>query len=298
MKLRRHRRADGTGHVLVADDRPLEGDDDLLALLADPGDRATADVEIDPAPALPFAPRSLRASSLYEEHIVASSRTMVKRFFPAVQGRAVGAFERVSRRTFPKLKPPPAFYERPLYYMGNHTAMLGDRVPVVHRPWLDFELEVAFVLAREVGDATPEEAEAAIGGFLLFNDWSVRDVQADEYLRGMFGPVVKAKSSANSLGATVVTADEALPRLASGLAAEVRVNGETWARSSTAGAQYGPGALVAEASRDERLGPGDLFAMGTLPGCCGMELDRWVQPGDEVELEVELLGTLTTKVAA
>jgi 2-keto-4-pentenoate hydratase/2-oxohepta-3-ene-1,7-dioic acid hydratase in catechol pathway len=295
VRLRRQRLADGGGETLVVDGRPVEGDD-LLALLAAQRVPAPRDVEVDPTPLLPFAPRSLRASSLYERHIVASSRTLVKRFFPAAQARVVGGFERVSRRPFPKLKPPPAFYERPLYYMGNHTAMLADREPVPYRPWLDFELELAFVLCREVADASESEGEAAIGGFMLFNDWSLREVQADEYLRGMFGPVVKAKSLANSLGATVVSADEVLPRLGAGLSAEVRVNGESWVRSSTAGAQHSPGALVAEASRDERLAPGDLFAMGTVPGCCGLELDRWVQPGDEVELEVELLGTLCTRV--
>jgi 2-keto-4-pentenoate hydratase/2-oxohepta-3-ene-1,7-dioic acid hydratase in catechol pathway len=303
VRLRRHRLADGTGHTLAVQD-PGSGawtalapestfGGDMIAFLGTGTERTAAgdgDVEIDPTPVLPFAPRSLRASSLYEAHIVASSRTLVQRFFPPLQARAVRGFERVARRDFPKLKPPELFYEKPLFYVGNHTAFLADGEPLrypSHTRWLDFELEVGFVLAGE----TPE-----IAGFVLVNDWSARDVQADEYQRGMFGPVVKSKSFANSMGATVVTADEVLPQLAGGLPAEVRVNGEVWARSSTAGAQHGPEAMVAYAGEGERLGAGDLFSMGTLPGCCGMELDRWVSPGDEVELEVELLGTLSTRI--
>jgi 2-keto-4-pentenoate hydratase/2-oxohepta-3-ene-1,7-dioic acid hydratase in catechol pathway len=303
VRLRRHRLADGTGHTLAVQDAESEAWRALPPELACGGDMvaflgagATSPptvaeaVAIDPTPLLPFAPRSLRASSLYEAHIVASSRALVQRFFPPLQARAVRGFEKVARRDFPKLKPPPLFYEKPLFYVGNHTAFVADGEPLRYPPhtrWLDFELEVGFVLAGE----GPE-----IAGFVLVNDWSARDIQADEYQRGMFGPVVKTKTFANSMGSTVVTADEVLPRLAAGLAAEVRVNGEVWARSSTAGAQHGPEAMVAYAGEGERLGAGDLFSMGTLPGCCGLELDRWLSPGDEVVLDVELLGTLRTRI--
>ena len=74
------------------------------------------------------------------------------------------------------------------------------------------------------------------------------------------------------------------------------VNGETWSETSTAGAAHSPGDLVAYASRGERLAAGDVFAMGTLPRGCGLELDRWLQPGDEVRLEIEGVGTLTNRI--
>jgi 2-keto-4-pentenoate hydratase/2-oxohepta-3-ene-1,7-dioic acid hydratase in catechol pathway len=185
-------------------------------------------------------------------------------------------------------------------YVGNHTAVVGEGEKIAwpsHTDRLDFELELGFVLAREVADCTPEEGAAAIGGFFVVNDWSARDVQADEYRHGMFGPAVKAKSFATSFGADFVTADELLGREGA-LRGTVRVNGELWSETSTAGACHGVGELVAFAARGERLGPGDAFAGGTLPHGCGMELDRWLQPGDVVELELEGVGVLRNAVGA
>jgi 2-keto-4-pentenoate hydratase/2-oxohepta-3-ene-1,7-dioic acid hydratase in catechol pathway len=277
---------------------PIAGD--LLDLLAaTPAEREAAidreRVVDEPAGALPFAPRSLRAFSIYPEHIEQSGRVLAKRFFPRPAGVAIGAFEGVTRRTFPALRPK---LEQPAMYVGNHTATLGDGEVVAwpsHTRFLDYELELGFVLAREVRDATPAEGEAAIGGFFVVNDWSARDVQADEYRHGMFGPAVKSKSFANSIGAVVVTADDLLAR-AGGLRGTVRVNGATWSETSTAGAAFSLGDLVAYASRGETLAPGDVFATGTVPRGSGLELDRWVQAGDVVELELEELGTLTNTV--
>jgi len=247
---------------------------------------------------LPFEPRSLRAFSVYADHNVAAARTLVKRFWPKPAGAAIGGFERVTGRDFPALKPGGSFFEEPSFYIGNHTAFLGDGETLPwpgHTDFLDFELELGFVISREVADATPEEGAAAIGGFFVINDWSARDVQAHEYREGMFGPAVKSKSFATGIGADVVDASELLGRW-NELRATVEVNGETWSATSTAGAAHSPGDLVAFASRGERVGPGDVFAMGTVPNGCGLELDRWVAPGDEVRLEIEGVGTLTNRV--
>jgi 2-keto-4-pentenoate hydratase/2-oxohepta-3-ene-1,7-dioic acid hydratase in catechol pathway len=163
-----------------------------------------------------------------------------------------------------------------------------------HTRALDFELELAFVLARPLADAAPAEAAAAIGGWLVLNDWSARDVQAQDARTSIFGPVVKAKTFANSLGCDVLTAD-ALPdwRRATG---RVRVDGELWCEGSTAGPQHDVGALLARASAGERLAPGDVFSTGTMPGCCGLELGRWLAPGQTVELEIDGIGTLTNRI--
>jgi 2-keto-4-pentenoate hydratase/2-oxohepta-3-ene-1,7-dioic acid hydratase in catechol pathway len=272
---------------------------DVLALLAaTPAERdaelAGADRAVagDLVDLLPFEPRSLRAFSIYPAHIEQSGRVLAKRFFPKPAGVAIGAFEGVTRRTFPALKPKLA---QPAMYVGNHTAVVADGATVAwpsHTEFLDYELELGFVLACEVRDATAAEGEAAIGGFFVVNDWSARDVQADEYRHGMFGPAVKSKSFATSLGSVVVTPDE----VAGALRGAVRVNGATWSETSTAGAAFSLGELVAYASRGETLAAGDVFAMGTVPNGSGLELDRWVQPGDVVELELEALGTLTNTV--
>lgn len=286
--------------------------DDPIALLADPGLRAeaerlaaeVADHDLDTAfslsPALlPFAPRSLRAFAGWQEHWEQAARTLVGRYFPRVRP-VMRAYERVTRTTFPPLRPGPLFFERPCFYVGTHTTFLPDGAEL---PWpafcrdLDYELELACVLAHPVRDCTPDEGAAAIGGFVVMNDCSARDVQWEEARRGLFGPLGKTKSFANAMGPELVSADEILPRVGA-LRGTVRVNGETWSETSTAGMQHTFGELVAEAARGEQLLPGEMLSSGTLPRGCGMELDRWIQPGDALELEIEGVGMLRGTVGA
>lgn len=266
----------------------------LAAVADDPA------VSADPAAAgLPFRPRSLRAFMTWESHAVQSARMLVKNFFPAPVAHAMRGFERLTGRTFPPLKPKRQFHESPTFYFGNHTAMLadGERVPwPSYTEYLDFELELAYVLARPLADATPEQAEAAVGGWLVFNDWSARDVQAEEARHNVFGPVVKSKSFANSLGCDLLTADE-LPDWQA-LTGRVRVDGELWCEGRTAGAAHDVGAMLAFASAGERLGVGDLISTGTVPGCCGLERDRWIERGQTVELEIDAIGKLANRIAA
>ena len=285
---------------------------DLVAFLAGgEGEREAAQATIDAAAGnpdvpgadpgaaiLPLQPRSMRAFMLWESHLIASSRMLVKRFFPAPAAKAVAGYERVTGRTFPKLKPNKRFYETPSFYMANHAALLADGEEMwwpSHTEFLDFELELAFVLAKPLADATPAEAAEAVGGWFVLNDWSARDVQAEDARENIFGPVVKSKTFANSIGADVITADE-LPdwQAATG---RVRVDGEVWCEGGTAGAAHDIGAMLAYASAGERLQPGDVISTGTMPGCCGLELDRWIRPGQSVELEIDGIGTLTNHIS-
>ena len=71
---------------------------------------------------------------------------------------------------------------------------------------LDFELELAAVICRDVRNVTPEEARTAIGGYCVMNDWSARDVQGRE-MKLKLGPS-KGKDFATTIGPWVVTADE------------------------------------------------------------------------------------------
>jgi 2-keto-4-pentenoate hydratase/2-oxohepta-3-ene-1,7-dioic acid hydratase in catechol pathway len=262
---------------------------------------SVADDEVfaaDPAAAgLPFETHSLRAFSLWPSHYEGSARMLVKRFFPPPVRRVASAFERVTRRTFPPFKPNRRFYEVPAFYVGNHTAMLadGEEMPwPSHTEYLDFELELAFVLAHPLADPSPAEAREAIGGWLVLNDWSAREVQAEEARHGMFGPAVKSKTFANSIGPDVVTPDE-LPdwRAATG---RVRVDGEVWCEGGTADPVHDVGEMLAHAAAGERLEPGDVISTGTMPGCCGLELDRWIRPGQTVELEIDGIGKLTNRI--
>ena len=78
----------------------------------------------------------------------------------------------------------------------------------------------------------------------------------------------------------------------------VRVDGEVWCEGATAGAAHDVGAMPAYASAGERLEPGDVISTGTMPGCCGLELGRWIRPGQTVELEIDGIGTLSNRIAA
>lgn len=285
----------------------LPGEDDLLSFLSggeEARERATeaiaAAAEVaDPAEAtLPFRPRSIRAYMLWEEHFVNSSRMLVKRFFPRPIARVVGAYERLTGRTFPKLKPNARYYEAPVFYVANHTSVLADGQEMwwpSHTEALDFELELACVLAKPLVDATPEEAVAAVGGWFVLNDWTARDVQADDARRNVFGPVIKAKSFATSVGPDVLTAD-ALPDWTAATG-RVRVDGEVWCEGRTANPRHSLGEMLAYASAGERLDAGDVISTGTMPGCCGLELDRWVRPGQTVELEIDGIGTLANRIS-
>ena len=313
MKLRRiaagliAERAPGEGVRLEGEDLSPEQSRDMVAFLAG-GERARTAAEAvlaspdaataDPTGAsIPFQPRSMRAFMLWESHVIQSSRMLVKRFFPAPVARVVDGFERVTGKTFPKLKPNGRFYETPTFYVANHAAMVGDGDPMwwpSHTEWLDFELELAFVLAKPLADAAPEDAAEAIGGWFVVNDWSARDVQADDARENVFGPVVKSKTFANSIGCDVVTSDGIGDWTR--VSGRVRVDGELWCEGSTAGPAHTLGEMLAYASAGERLEPGDVVSTGTIPGCCGLEQDRWIQPGQTVELEIDGIGTLTNRI--
>ena len=109
--------------------------------------------------------------------------------------------------------------------MGNHLTFATDgddiAVPSYTRA-LDYELELGFVLAHRLRDADPAEAEAAIGGFVVLNDFSARDVQLAE-MRSGFGPQ-KAKHFRSAMSSVVVSADEILPHWRA-LKGRVHLNG-------------------------------------------------------------------------
>ena len=279
--------------------RQVPGEHDLIAFLSKGAPAVEGGDEADPTTAgLPFVPRSMRAFMLWEDHVIQSSRMLVKHCFPAPAWKAVSLFEKTGR-TFPKLKPTKGFYDHPTFYVANHTMVLADGQDMwwpSHTRALDFELELACVLRAPLIDATPAQAREAVGGWFVLNDWSARDVQADDARHNVFGPVIKSKTFANSIGCDVVTADEFGDwQQATG---RVRVDGELWCEGATAGAQHDIGEMLAYASKGERLDAGDVISTGTMPGCCGLEIERWIKPGQTVELEIDGIGTVSNRISA
>lgn len=244
-----------------------------------------------PGVALPFQPRSFRDCSLYEQHWVQASRGYVRRFMPAVS-RVTGLYEGLMRKPFPAFRPHRLAVSQPVYYFGNHLSFVPSGTPMRAPRFtqaLDYELELGAVLCKPLHNATPEEALSAIGGFVVVNDWSARDIQREEMGTGL-GPQ-KCKHFCSSLSDEIVDAADVLPHI-DRLQARVEVNGVTVARTSTANMLHGWGRTLSHLSTDEPLWPGELIATGTLPHGCAMENGHWLRPGDTLRLVIDGVGEI------
>ena len=244
---------------------------------------------------LPFSPRSFRDCLLYRTHWIQSSRGFVRRFMPLAY-RVAQLYERVTGATFPPYRPSRLLDKQPIYYFGNHLNFVASGTPV-HIPRytqaLDYELELAFVLSKPLFNATEEQAWEAIGGFVVLNDLSARDVQFAEMKSGL-GPQ-KAKHFLSSLSREMVTADELMQRV-DRLHAYVELNGKRITETTTAGVEHSLGKTVAFLSREEHLYPGELIGTGTLPGGSGIEHGRLLQAGDRLRLVIEEVGEIEHEI--
>jgi 2-keto-4-pentenoate hydratase/2-oxohepta-3-ene-1,7-dioic acid hydratase in catechol pathway len=246
---------------------------------------------------LPFSPLSFRDFLLCEQHNIDAARGLLQRFYPA-SSRLTTAIERLTRTDFPAFRPKKLFYRQPIYYMSNAMTIVPTGTPVTfpgYSTGLDFELEIAFVLKEPLYNADPASASAAVGAFVLLNDFSARDVQRPEMASGL-GPQ-KSKHFLSSMSETAVTAEEVLPRLAT-LTGSVQINGVTVSTVSGAGLQWSIGEVLAHASRDEQLLPGELFGLGTLAGGSGMETGNWLRPGDTLRLVLDDIGEVEHRIDA
>jgi 2-keto-4-pentenoate hydratase/2-oxohepta-3-ene-1,7-dioic acid hydratase in catechol pathway len=152
------------------------------------------------------------------------------------------------------------------------------------------------VIGRQGRDIPRERAFEHIAGFTIFDDFTARDIQIRE-MAARLGPAKgKDFDTGNATGPYLVTPDEIRDPYA--LTMVARVNGEEWSRGSTADMHHRWEDIVAHLSRDETLYPGELIGSGTVGGGCGLELDRYLEAGDVVELEVESIGVLRNRVVA
>lgn len=203
---------------------------------------------------------------------------------------------------------PPQWYEIPVFYFSNPNSIYGpdDTIPYPKKSnALDYELEVACVIGKQGRDIQPEAAEDYIFGYMIFNDWSARDIQRQEMAVGL-GPA-KGKDFASSFGPWLVTPDELADRHTGrpgvyDLQMVARVNGVETSRGSWKDLHWSFGEMIARASEDATLYPGDVIASGTVGTGCLLEVTRgqgpYLQPGDVVELEVERLGILRNVIGA
>jgi 2-keto-4-pentenoate hydratase/2-oxohepta-3-ene-1,7-dioic acid hydratase in catechol pathway len=212
-------------------------------------------------------------------------------------------------------QPPASWYEEPVFYFSNPAAVIGDSDPV-RRPRrctkLDYEVELAAVIGREVSDVDAADPHAldCIAGFTLMNDWSARDLAAKE-MKHHLGPA-KGKDFATSLGPWLVTADEFGEELSEGIVSEkvtARVNGEVFTQNTFAEMTFPWPVILQHASANTTLIPGDVIGSGTVGfGCIlelrnknddiGFEKYRFLSDGDVVEVEAPRFGVLRNIVQA
>lgn len=203
------------------------------------------------------------------------------------------------------LQMPQEWYEFPAFYYSNPGKIYGpnDDVP---RPFftkaLDYELEIACILGKNGKDVRESEAESFIAGYTIMNDWSARDIQVKEMKIGL-GPA-KAKDFATSLGPWITTSDELQDKRVGkhvfDLSMKARVNGKQLSNGNMKDIHWTFPQMIARASEDVEVHAGEIFGSGTVgTGSLlelGPEVNPWLEPGDEIELEVERLGVLRNRI--
>jgi len=189
------------------------------------------------------------------------------------------------------------FNRQPIYYKANRFAVIGADQDVIWPSFskaLDFELEFGCYISRKAKDVSRDDARACIFGYTIFNDVSARDAQALE-MPGMLGPA-KSKDfdTANVMGPCLVTTDELEDPY--NLTMIARVNGEEWGRGNSREMRWKFEDVIAHVSRSETLHPGEFLGSGTVGNGCGFEQMKYLKAGDVVELEVEQIGVLRSRI--
>jgi 2-keto-4-pentenoate hydratase/2-oxohepta-3-ene-1,7-dioic acid hydratase in catechol pathway len=186
-----------------------------------------------------------------------------------------------------------------IVFFQNVDAIIGPDEPVVYPEHLtnelDYELELAVVIAKAGKHFSPEEAADYIGGYVIFNDITARDIQRREMESGVFS-FCKAIDTFCPLGPWIVTPDE-IPD-PHDLAMELRVNGDVRQTSHSGRMSVTIPEILAHYSP---LGysAGDVLSTGTVSGVAGFSEDAaslYLKPGDVMEAEIERIGVLRNPV--
>jgi 2-keto-4-pentenoate hydratase/2-oxohepta-3-ene-1,7-dioic acid hydratase in catechol pathway len=207
------------------------------------------------------------------------------------------AFEAHVKKGFEKRGEPmpKEWYEIPVYYRsGNHNIIGTDEDVLWPRftEKFDYELELAAVISRRGSNVSAADAGSYIAGYMVMNDFSARDIQRRE-MKVRLGPA-KGKEWCTALGPVLATADEVGDPY--NLTMTARINGEEWSRGNSGSIYWKFEQMIEFLTQDDTIFPGDVIGSGTVGTGCGLELDRWVKPGDVMELEIEKIGVLRNRV--
>ena len=189
----------------------------------------------------------------------------------------------------------PAWYEIPAYYNSNATSLIGHGMTAYFPPdetKMDYECELACVIGKPIRNATLESARESIVGYTILNDLSSRARQSKAMSINM-GPS-PGKDFGSSLGCYLVTKDE-IPDLGA-LKMKAFVNNEQWTDGRFGTIHHSFESMIVYASRSRTLYCGDVLGSGTVGTGCGLELQKFLKPGDVVRIEIDQLGVLENKV--
>ena len=188
-----------------------------------------------------------------------------------------------------------------IVFFQNVDAIVGPDEPVVYPEHLteelDYELELAIVISKPGKWFSPEEAVDYLGGYVIFNDITARDIQRREMRSGVFS-FCKAIDTFCPLGPWIVTPDEiGDPH---DLRMELRVNGAVRQTSHSSRMSVTIPEIVSHYSA---LGysAGDVVSTGTVSGVAGFSEDAtslYLRPGDVIEAEIERIGVLRNPVVS
>jgi acylpyruvate hydrolase len=247
---------------------------DVGALLAEPGWQGRADTglgatlaldDLDYAPLIPRPDKIICVGLNYRDHVAEMGRTAP---------------------------------EHPTVFAKYRASLIGARDDIVlpaASAMVDWEAELAVIIGTPVRHAGPDEARAAIAGYSVLNDVSMRDWQNRtlQFLQG------KTFESSTPLGPWLVTPDE--PGAAPGPDQQIgcSVDGEVMQASTTAELIFDPPALVAYLSTVITLLPGDVIATGTPGGVgAGRTPPRFLADGELVETTISGVGVLRNRCRA
>jgi 2-keto-4-pentenoate hydratase/2-oxohepta-3-ene-1,7-dioic acid hydratase in catechol pathway len=184
----------------------------------------------------------------------------------------------------------------PLLFAKWNNTLIGPGEPIVIPPIVtktDYEAELGVVIGSRASKVSAENALEAVAGYICVNDVSARDLQfADgQWSRG------KSPDTYCPVGPQLVPRDE-IPDPQK-LAIRAILNGETLQDSTTANMVFGVAEIIAYVTQTITLEPGDLIATGTPAGVGAFRDPKvFMQPGDEITIEIEGLGSLTNPVTA
>ncbi|MGC4037910.1 MAG: fumarylacetoacetate hydrolase family protein [Chitinophagaceae bacterium] len=215
----------------------------------------------------------------------------------------------------------PQFDQYPVFYFTNHLSIKGPgdiQCMPDHFEKLDFELEAAIVICKHGRNIKAEEADEYIGGLMIMNDLSARQLQGEEMLLNL-GPA-KGKDFATVVGPWLVTLDELQQYEVSAkenhtgkawnLSMKCFVNGKQVSEGSLADMDWTFAEIIERASYGVDLYPGDVIGSGTVGTGSFLELNgtgklnnpdyisQWLQPNDVVEMEIDGLGKLSNTIIA